>query len=448
MFFLLGPLMLYAQTPAPDFAALDEEVARELKASGIPGAALAVVQGDRVVYLKGYGEASVETKEKVHVDTLFRIGSTTKMFTAAAVLSLVEEGKLDLSKPLSTYVNGIHPKLGVLTGHQLLSHTAGLGDRGSGTGSHDDDALGEFIRGLDPSILELPPGAIYSYSSLGYWTAGFLLESVAGTPFADAVGERVFAPIGMTGSTFRPLMAMTYPLAQQHEGGREKAPALIRPFADQAASWPGGSAFASARGLSRFMVAFLNGGRLEGKQVLPAAVVQKMSMGHARLPGSEDSFYTYGLVLGNDRGVRTLSHGGARIGYGSMLVMAPDQKVGVAVVANRSNAMLHSVAGRAMEMLVKFGPQEPSPEPLSAALPAETVSKYVGTYAGGPIRIQVSAAEGVLQVTMDGKTQAAKSLGKDQFLAEGPVGYFVFVSDAHGAIRYLHTNLRTLARVP
>src|SRR5688500_8850521 len=121
-----------------DFSAVDALVAKEMKANGIPGVAIAVVQNDRIVYLKGYGEANVETHEKVTPATLFRIGSTTKMFTAATVLTLADQDKLDLKKPISTYVSGLDPAVGKLTTHQLLSHTAGLGDRGSGTGSHDD----------------------------------------------------------------------------------------------------------------------------------------------------------------------------------------------------------------------------------------------------------------------------------------------------------------------
>lgn len=196
------------------------------------------------------------------------------------------------------------------------------------------------------------------------------------------------------------------------------------------------------------MLAFLNGGEIDGKQALPRGVVRQMSGEHAPLPGSPNAFYGYGLVGGVDRGVRTLSHGGARIGFGSMLVMAPDAKVGVAVVANRSNAMLHSLANRAMELLVNFGPAEPEPQPSSAPIPSEILSKYIGTYRGGPIRITVSAVEGAVYVTMDGKTHKARSLGNHQFVAEGPVGYFVLVPGASGGFDYLHTNLRTLGRTP
>jgi CubicO group peptidase (beta-lactamase class C family) len=117
------------------------------------------------------------------------------------------------------------------------------------------------MQSLKSETVELTPGEIFSYSSLGYWLAGYVLEQLSGKPFADAADERVFQRTGMTGSTFRPLMTMTYSMAQQHEGGPGKIPKVIRPFADEATTWPGDSAFASGRGLADFMIAFLNGGR-------------------------------------------------------------------------------------------------------------------------------------------------------------------------------------------
>lgn len=425
---MLLALLLFFQ--APDFGALDALVESELKANGIPGAAIAIVQDGKAVHVKGYGTASVETGTPVTAETLFRIGSTTKIFTAAAILTLIDEGKLDLEKPISTYVKGIDPAIGALTTHQLLSHTAGLGDKGSGHGSHDDEALGATVRGLKSGIVELKPGEIFSYSSLGYWLAGYVLESISGKPFADAVAERIFQPLQMRGSTFRPLMAMTYPFAQQHEGGPGKPPAIIRPFADQTDSWPGGSAFASASGLANFMTAFLNGS-------LSAGAVKRMSSPHAPFPGSDNTHYGYGLVTSTGRGVRTVSHGGARIGFGSMLTMAPEQKAGVAVIANRSNAMLHRVVQRALDIVVKYGPQETQPE----SGPPELPTGQTGTYAGGPIRVDLAVTDGKIQVSMDGKTYPAKSLGRGRFLAEGPVGYFVLLPG------YMHTNLRALKKL-
>src|SRR5262249_43012204 len=106
-----------AQARAPgepkeiNFSALDKVVAEEMSERNIPGAALAIVIGDRVVYAKGYGATSVESGARVTPDTLFRMGSTTKMFTAAALVTLAGEGRLNLDAPVGEYVKGLHPSL-------------------------------------------------------------------------------------------------------------------------------------------------------------------------------------------------------------------------------------------------------------------------------------------------------------------------------------------------
>ncbi|QOY87096.1 serine hydrolase [Paludibaculum fermentans] len=429
----------------PDFTVLDELAQRALRESGTPGAVITVIHHGQVVYEKAFGVTDVETQGRVTPETLFRIGSTTKMFTAAAVLTLVEEGRVDLDKRISTYVQSLPPKIGALTLRQLLSHTAGLGDRGSGHGRHDDSALGDAIRALPPEIVELDPGAVYSYSSLGYWIAGLVLESVTGQPFADAVAERVFRPLGMTRTTFRPLAAMTYPFAQQHEGSAKQAPRVIRPFADDSSTWPGGSLFSSAHELSRFVLAFLQKGKLDGKQALAAGVVSAMSQPHAAIPGSTDH-YTYGLVASNDRGVFTLSHGGARVGFGSFIVMAPEQRSGIIVVTNRSGSTLAPVVQKAMELVLPLGPEESQP-PAPTTIPEETLKSYTGTYAGGGWRITITRDAGRLVLIFQGKQYPAKPAPGGHFTTEGPLSDFVFVPAPDDSIRYLHVELRTLRKI-
>lgn len=443
--FLLLTLSALAATAQPNgLATLDELVPRALRDSGTPGAAVTVIQSGRVVYEKGFGVADAETGAPVRPETLFRIGSTTKMFTAAAVLTLVEEHRVELDKPIEAYVPRLPAKLGALTLRQLLSHTAGLGDRASRYGRSDDDALGDAIRALPPEILELDPGAVYSYSSLGYWIAGLVLESVTGQPYADAVAKRVLRPLGMTRSTFRPLEAITYPFAQQHEGGAGKAPTVLRPFAEDAATYPGGSLFSSARELARFVIAFLQNGSLDGKQVLPAGVVAAMSQPHAAIPGGSEH-YTFGLVASTDRGVFTLSHGGARIGFGSMIFMAPKQRSAIIVVTNRSGSTLPGVVERAMDLVLPFGPEEaPAAVPV---LSAKAMESYTGIYAGGGWRIPITLKDGQLFLEFEGNRYLAKLAAGGHFTTEGPLSDFVFVPGPDGVVRYLHVELRTLRKV-
>ncbi len=129
-----------------NFDALERSIAEEMELTHTPGAAVAVVQGDRVVFQKGFGVTSVETKQSVTTDAIFRLGSTTKMFVAAAAITMVEAGKIKLDLPISEYVPELHPALKRLTLHQLLSHTAGLKDDAPMNGPIEESALGERVR--------------------------------------------------------------------------------------------------------------------------------------------------------------------------------------------------------------------------------------------------------------------------------------------------------------
>jgi CubicO group peptidase (beta-lactamase class C family) len=152
-----------------------------------PGAGVGIVSGDRLVFAKGFGVSSVETGAPVTPDMLFRLGSTTKMFTAAALVTLAEEGKLKLDEPLGKYAKGLSPKIASLTAHQLLTHTAGLKDDAPMFGRHDDEALAETVRALNGDFLFAAPGRVFSYSNPGYWLAGYLIEAVGGKPYADVL---------------------------------------------------------------------------------------------------------------------------------------------------------------------------------------------------------------------------------------------------------------------
>lgn len=197
--------------------ALETVIRAELKATRTPGAAVAVIAGGRVVYMRGFGAASVETKAPVTASTLFRLGSTTKMMTGAGLVVLAEKGKIRLDAPIGDVASGLSPKLARLTAHQLLSNSAGVADFAAPVVSHDDGALASMIRGWKDDVLFGEPGRVYSYSSPGFWLAGYVLEQAGGKPYADVMDEWVFAPAGMTRTTLRPLVAMTHPLAVGHQ---------------------------------------------------------------------------------------------------------------------------------------------------------------------------------------------------------------------------------------
>jgi CubicO group peptidase (beta-lactamase class C family) len=419
--FLLATLPALSQ----DFAAVEQSAKEEIARLRIPGAAIAVVKGDRVVYSGAVGVANVETGEAVRPEMLFRLGSTTKMFTAAALCGLAAEGKIDLKAPVGKYIAGLPPRLSKTTGDQLLSHTAGVLDTAPMYGSHDDDALGKGIRSWTDEWLFTSPGRIFSYSNPGYWMAGYLVEVLHGKAYADAMTERLFEPLGMKRTTLRPTTAMTWPLAQGHNSIGGGAPYIARPAADNAASWPAGSMFSSVSELARFTVAFLNDGMVEGKRALDPKAIAMLSTAHAKYPGSDDA-YGYGLTIREHRGVRMVEHGGSRMGYGSSIRMAPAQRVAVIVATNRSGATLPATAEKALEMMVSLK------ERVAPARRETATSGVVGVYRNGDQRIEVVERGGKLVVVRGA--------------SEVPFSGYVTVP-GEGRVEYLWSGSRAFARV-
>ena len=436
-----------AQVRQLDHDAIEKIAIEELRTTKTPGAAVAVVSGDRIVFSHGYGVASVDSGGPVSPDMLFRLGSTTKMFTASAVVGLALDGKIDLEAPVSRYITGLDETIGKLTANQLLSHTSGLRDEAPMFGSHDEPALGAGIRAWKANVLFAPPGRIYSYSNPGFWLAGYLAESVSGKPYADVIEERLFGPLAMTRSTLRPTMAMTWPLAQGHDVKNGK-PEVIRPAADNTAAWPAGSIFSSALDLSRFVIAFMNDGKLDGKQVLPPKLIATMSSPHSRIPGSEDS-YGYGLRLSASRGVRWVQHNGSRAGYGSLIRMVPEQRFAVIILANRTGSDLPKLADAICDGMLPLEPK-PKDERAAHALDAGEIRRYSGVFVNGTSRIALRSDNGALTGDVGGTKARFTRAGEGFLLADPNRGAeplrIVLVPDSKGAVEFIFAGGRAYRR--
>ena len=248
---------------------------------------------------------------------LFRLGSTTKMFTAAALVTLAGRGAIDLNAPVGSYVTGLNPKVGQVTGDQLLSHTSGFFDEAPMFGSHDETALDKEVRSWGDARFFTEPGKSSRIRIPATGTPGSSSSRPSKKKYADELEASIFGPLGMKSTTLRPLVAITFPLAQGHEEAPQGA-RVIRPAANNAASWPAGSIFSNVVDLSRFVIAFMNNGQIDGKQVLSPAVIRALSTPRAKIPGGNGS-YGYGLQIAKYRGLDVVSHGGSRAGYGSSI---------------------------------------------------------------------------------------------------------------------------------
>jgi len=447
-FFLLlilvavNPLSLASQKKI-DFTRLELTATEELTKTRTPGVAIAIISGDRIVFTKTLGVSNIETGTPVTADMLFRIASNTKMLTAAALVSLAEKGKIDLNEPIGAYVKGLSPKLSQVSLHQLLSHTAGIRDGASDFGLHDDSALGSFIRTWTDDYLFTEPGRIFSYSNLGYDLAGLVLEEVTGKPYADAMAEVLFKPLGMNHTTVRPLMAMTYRFSSGHKIVENGSPVIVRPLADEAREWPSGGVFTNVSDYARFVVAFMNQGGVGGKHVLSLKVIEKLSTPHSNSPNGDEqerTQYGYGLNIVNYRGLRVLQHGGSMVGFGALLRMVPEHRFAIIILSNRTGALFTKTMDQATEMALPLAQEPPveakKPWPMNDAEQA----RYVGTYINSPtyLSVEILQKNGGLflrQIGANDMTPIIK-IGKNRFSSDGKE--FVLVLDQNNQVEFLH----------
>jgi len=434
---------IFAQATTPDLAELEKTIEAELAASKTPGAAVVVISGDKVLFAKGFGKTSAGEGQPVTTDTLFRMGSTTKMFTAASLVTLAAAGKIKLDAPIGNYVKNLPPKLSALTAHQLLSQSAGVRDFAALVTTNDDAGLAQNVRAWKDDVFFTGPGKIYSYSSPGYWLAGFVTEEINGKPYADSLAELVLKPLGMTRSCVRPLDAMSYPLALGHNI-TNGAPVIIRPVFNNAAMYPGGSMYSSANELARFAIAMLNGGKIEGRQALAPMVVENLPKPQFPLAGDEKAFYGYGLLGFEQQGVKVVSHGGVSRGYGSTIEFAPDHKFAVIVLANSNGQTLPKTRRKAREMFLPLKPASDE-QPKTITVTPEEIALFTGKFMHAPQVWEVFARDGKLFFKEDGKDFELKRTGKFTFGYEQ--GEVVFVPNELGELEHISMGLYSARKV-
>jgi CubicO group peptidase (beta-lactamase class C family) len=296
-------------------AFMDEEIPEQLEELRVPGAAVSVVADGRQIFAKGYGLADTENERPIVAErTPLHINSVSKLFTATAVMQLVEQGKLDLDTDVNEYltefkIRDTYPGNPVTLRH-LLTHTAGFEDpliEPDGGSGGDSPDLGEYLADSQPERVR-PPGQVYSYSDYGYELAGYLVQVRSGVPFERYVEQQIFAPTGMTNTRFAT------------EGSYDNQE-------------PSVGVVSTASDMSRFMRALLGNGVVGGDRILKESTAKLMQRRQfdqdPSLPG-----LTYAFFEADIGGERLLGHSGEGPGSHSMLTLLPEQGVGMFVTYN------------------------------------------------------------------------------------------------------------------
>ncbi len=446
---LSGPLSAQAPAFAPR---LDSLITAEMARTKTPGVQVAVVVDGKLAYAKGYGVADIETGRVVTNNTLFRVGSVTKMITAAALAQLESDGKLDLQAPISTYVKEIAGKrVANVTTHQLLTHSAGWLDNAVAYGRMGESALGEVFTEISDTMFFTQPGRVISYSNPGYSMAGYVAERAGNARYATLTEQLVLRKAGMRQSTFKPLEVMTTDFSQGHIGAPANAGTVVRPFTENTAQWAAGFLFSNTSEFARFTMMLMDGGMLDGTRVLSADAVQKMTTGYMAMPGNATSKYAYGLTVGTRGADRIWTHGGSINGFDASVVMFPDRKLSVIVFDNRSGSPINGVVDLVAKEVAGISPATPPAAPAERVASATERAQAVGTFKQGRTEITLFEENGALKFRQGAGVLPVTLAGDDRIVMSPPVGEkisLVVVRGPDGRIEYLHQSLRSLARQP
>jgi CubicO group peptidase (beta-lactamase class C family) len=440
---------------------IERLVVEHVATHSILGLALAIVDGEEVVYARGFGTTSVEAGgQPVTPDTLFGIGSISKTLLATLIMRLVDIGTLDLDAPVVGYLTGFSfsdPELGrTVTLRHLLSHTSGLPSAGKDWGPPDRDALERFVWDqLATYAFVAEPGRVHLYSSTAICLAGYVAEVVTGRPYRDLINELVCAPLGMERTTFDHAVAMTHPLALPHEKIDDQLRVVHR-FADNRSGDPSSFAFSTALDLANLAVVHLNAGHFRGQRFLSPGAVAAMQTPVVTIPklGASHPFahlnsgYGMGVQTGAYQGERVVRHGGISQSFNCFFELLPDRRRGFVALTNWSQGqeLLELVIGlydrlidrqsRGVELVVP-------PTPLLDRADRARWARHDGTYlnAGAGRLVAIRLRDGEILLTENENQFLLTPRAPDHFTyvdGSNGTGLVSFLADENAPTEYLY----------
>jgi CubicO group peptidase (beta-lactamase class C family) len=463
-------------TTVPTSSELQARLEALIAEHGVPGAQLAVLDGDEIVEVSA-GVLSLRTGCPVTPDALFLPGSIGKLYTATLVLMLADDGVLDLDAPIRTYLPDFtvadESAAAIVTVRNLLSHTSGFdGDHFTDTG-RGDDALARYVDGCADLPQIADPGTIWSYSNSSYSILGRIVEVLSGKTFEDVLRERLFVPLGLEHSVSFADEAIVHPTAVGHEPDPddESRRIVATPWGLGRAFGPMGSALvASAGDVLRFVRLHLDGGLApSGDRLLSEASVAAMQEEQIGLVDDVlGRAWGLGWILDRWGEVDVIGHDGNSIGQNAFMRVAPGERFGFCLQTNVGSALLlyRELAGWLFGERFGVGPR-PDAESLADPAVADP-ARYTGVYEREGLRLEVSADDaGRLFATVHPTHAVAQSQSwppmvdlplrpveqPDTFMLRVPIAdadlpaVFFAPDDPGGRPTYLHYGGRAKRRV-
>jgi len=355
---------------------LDRLFNQQLEQYRIVGMTAVMVKDGQVIYQRGYGQTDLD--KKIPVDpsnSLFRIGSVTKVFTWIAVLQLYEQGLLDLDSDINTYLDFRIPDTfpEPITLKHLMSHTAGFEDRKyemAVTSPERLQPLGKYLSSHIPARVR-PAGQVSAYSNYGTDLAGYIVERISGMPYADYIKVNIFIPVGMEKTTAEQLQqgGLISSMAQ----GYRFIDGVIQPgFFELLSTQPAGSISSTSADMARFMIACLDG------QLFTQKSTHQITLSRLWSHSPEFTGFTYAFWELEMHGQRILYHPGDTLQFHSLMMLIPDQNLGFFFSYNTETAgNLWDVT--MLDFIQHYFPEEKNFQ-ASTSLTEASHNRFAGTY--------------------------------------------------------------------
>lgn len=420
-----------------DYAATQDYITKliqyEMKKNKVAGLSIALVDDQRIVWSEGFGYADMEKRTPATAETLYRMGSITKLFTATAAMQLAEQGRLDIDKPLRNYVPGFeiktrYPDAAEITPRHLMTHHSGLPrDRIKGFMHPHPVPFTEMAEVMRDDYTAYPPKKIFSYSNLGIALLGQAIQNQSGMSFADYMRQSVLVPLGMSNSSFDTGLAVSALMAKGYRGRKA---AIDPPLRDV----PAGGLNSNVTDMSRFMAMVFADGKTVGgtsgdHRILKAETLAEMLRPqNTAIPLDFNFRIGLGWMLSTvgestiENAGTVAHHNGGTILFRSQMYILPDHKLGVVVMANSDTAgqAIDRVATETLKLTLeaKTGIHQPVRSkipPTDEPLSDETIRDYVGDY---------TTLAGFARIYTHGKGLRAEAAGHQFDLVRGSDGLF------------------------
>ncbi|MES2017508.1 MAG: serine hydrolase [Pseudomonadota bacterium] len=373
-------------------ASLDTELEKIRTDWQVPGVAIAITKGDKIVYARGFGLRDVAHNLPMTADTLLAIGSTTKAFTTAVMAVQVEEGKLDWNEPVRRYLPTFKLKDPVAsertTALDLITHRTGLP-------GHDalwynaDFPRAELVRRMQFLEPSKDFRAELQYNNIAYAAAGHLLEVVSGKSWEENVRSKLFQPLGMKRANFSVTQMQSdanfsQPYRQQDDGKMTQIP-----FRDISIVGPAGSINASVNEMAAWTILQLNHGQYQGRQILSEKSINflhtpRMAAGLSSIPEIIPVGYAAGWGVTAYRGHLRLQHHGAIDGFSSSVTLLPNAGIGITILTNQEQHVPELLERTTIDRLLALTPRDWSGERMKKSGHAMMDGMGMGNASGSP----------------------------------------------------------------